>query len=64
MSKYTNITVDDAPDGSGDAVLTFPQDFIDEQDWREGDEITIKVENQTLVMINRSKETRDRIKEK
>jgi hypothetical protein len=41
-------------DGSGDSILQFPEEFIVEQDWREGDEIDIQIVNNDLVMRNLS----------
>ena len=31
------VTVEEADDGSGDLVMPLPQDFLDEQGWKEGD---------------------------
>lgn len=31
------VTVEEADDGSGDLVMPFPQDFLDQQGWKEGD---------------------------
>ena len=36
MSKWT-VTVEEAEDGSGDLVMPLPQDFLDQQGWKEGD---------------------------
>lgn len=36
---YTGITIDDAEDGSGDGVLTFPEGMCEELGWKEGDTI-------------------------
>ena len=31
------VTVEEADDGSGDLVMPLPQDFLDQQGWKEGD---------------------------
>ena len=36
------VTVEEADDGSGDIVLPFPQDFLDQQGWKEGDTLDWK----------------------
>ena len=45
MSEYKTswtVTVEEADDGSGDIVLPFPQDFLDQQGWKEGDPLAWK----------------------
>jgi len=64
MTKYYSTTLEDSEDGSGDAILTFPPDFLIENDWKEDDVISIKRVNDTLVLINTTKDTRDRFNEK
>ena len=41
MSKWT-VTVEEADDGSGDLVMPLPQDFLDQQGWKEGDTLDWK----------------------
>jgi hypothetical protein len=36
------VAVEEAEDGSGDLVLPLPQDFLDQQGWREGDTLDWK----------------------
>ena len=36
------LTVEEADDGSGDLVIPFPQDFLDQQGWKEGDTLDWK----------------------
>ena len=38
MTQWT-ITVEEADDGSGDLVLPLPQELLDLQGWKEGDEL-------------------------
>ena len=37
MKPNWTITVEEADDGSGDLVLPFPDDFLEQQGWKEGD---------------------------
>ena len=41
---YADIT--DAPDGSGDAILTFPPELIEQMGWKEGTILNLKVVDQ------------------
>ena len=56
-TKYYTANVD------ADGVMTFPEEFLLEQDWRVGDEITFKTDplTESVVMRNSTKELRDRI---
>ena len=63
MKTYT-AEILDAEDGSGDAILQLPPDFCQEDDWREGDNIHMKVEGQALIMKNLSKEERESLSNK
>ena len=36
------VTLEEADDGSGDLVMPLPQDFLDQQGWREGDTLDWK----------------------
>ena len=60
MASYFSVTLEDAGDGSGDVVVPFPEEFLKQEGWLEGDSITFKVKGETLVVINTSKVTRDR----
>ena len=48
-------TIEDAPDGSGDGILTFPPELIAELGWKEGDTLSISLENDILVIHNNKK---------
>ena len=37
--KSWTITIEEAEDGSGDIVLPFPKDFLEEVGWKENDTI-------------------------
>lgn len=44
-------TIEDAPDGSGDGILTFPDGFCEKVGWKEGDTINIEAPGDgTLVL--------------
>ena len=51
MKSFTTEIIE-ADDGSGDGILQFPDEFIKEQDWREGDSIHMEVINGQLIMRN------------
>jgi len=51
----------EAEDGSGDGILQFPPEFCIQQDWREGDNIHMTVEDGALVLRNTSKEKRENL---
>jgi hypothetical protein len=36
------VTLEEAEDGSGDLVMPLPQDFLDQQGWKEGDTLDWK----------------------
>lgn len=51
MKTFTADIIE-ANDGTGDGILQFPEEFINEQDWREGDTIKMDVINGELIMRN------------
>ena len=63
MKTYT-AEILDAEDGSGDGILQLPPDFCIDDDWREGDNIHMKVENGALILKNLSKEERENLSNK
>lgn len=58
MKTFTTEILD-AEDGSGDGIIQFPDEFIKEQDWREGDRIDMKVEDGCLILRNIDKAERE-----
>jgi hypothetical protein len=44
MSKSYIIQVQEANDGTGDAILEFPEEFIAETGWKEGTVLNLSVE--------------------
>ena len=51
MITYT-AEILDTDDGTGDGILQFPEEFIKEQDWREGDRIDMNVVHGQLIIRN------------
>lgn len=64
MSRYYSSIIEDANDESGDGILNLPEDFLKSEDWREGDEISLKIVEGKLFLRNSSKEIRERLNEK
>jgi len=60
MASYYSVVLEDAGDGSGDVVIPFPEDFLKEEGWLEGDEIVFKVVGGSIEVFNSTKEIRDR----
>jgi antitoxin component of MazEF toxin-antitoxin module len=60
MKTFTT-TILDAEDGSGDGILQLPEEFCKEDNWLEGDKISLRVENGSIIMKNISKEERESI---
>ena len=58
MKTFTTEILD-TNDGSGDGILQLPPEFCEEEDWRENDTLLLKVENDTVVISNKSKEERE-----
>lgn len=51
MKSFTT-TIIDAEDGSGDGILQFPDDFLEESGWKEGDRLSMRVEDTALIIEN------------
>ena len=60
MAKYFNVKLQEADDGSGDVILPFPEEFLKQEEWLEGDELVFKISEGSVIVINSSKEIRDR----
>jgi hypothetical protein len=50
MNKTYITTIEDAPDGSGDGILTLPPELCEEMGWTEGTILNFELENGTIVM--------------
>lgn len=44
QQKSWTVELIDANDGSGDAILQFPEELIQEKGWKEGTELNLQVE--------------------
>jgi hypothetical protein len=49
----------EAEDGTGDWILEFTPEFLEENDWREGDSIDIDMVDGKIVLRNSTKKERD-----
>lgn len=47
-SKTFSTTIEDAGDGSGDSVLTFPPEILEEMGWKEGTLLNIEEKDGNL----------------
>ena len=45
--------IEDAGDGSGDAILTFPEGFCDSIGWKEGDTLDLQLEDTGVLSITK-----------
>jgi len=50
MNKTYITTIEDAPDGSGDGILTLPPELCEEMGWTEGTILNVELENGAIVM--------------
>lgn len=46
-------TIEDANDGSGDAILTFPEGFCEKNGWKEGDTLNLEVNDAGSIVISK-----------
>ena len=57
MNKTYTIIVEEDPE-TGDAILPFPPELLEEQDWREGDRLRFTIEDNTCIITNLCAEER------
>ena len=50
---YGTFIIEDANDGSGDGILTFPEGFCDEYGWKEGDTLNLEVSEENTLIITK-----------
>jgi len=50
---YGPLYIEDAEDGSGDGILTFPPEFIEETGWKEGDTLKLEVSEDGKLIITK-----------
>jgi hypothetical protein len=60
MKNYT-FEIIDAEDDSGDSLLQFTPEFLEEQDWQVNDTIKMTVEGNALILVNLDKQKRESI---
>lgn len=59
MKKSFITEIIEADDGTGDGILQFPDEMLQDEDWREGDVLQLLNENNTIVITNVTKKERD-----
>jgi hypothetical protein len=59
MKKSFITEIIEADDGTGDGILQFPDEMLQDEDWREGDVLKLLNENNTIVITNVTKKERD-----
>lgn len=50
---YGPFVIEDANDGSGDGILTFPPEMIEEVGWKEGDTLNLEVSEAGTLIITK-----------
>jgi hypothetical protein len=48
--KVYSTTIEDAPDGSGDGILTIPPEICEEMGWTEGTVLNVSYENNAIIL--------------
>ena len=51
MTKTYSTIIEDAPDGSGDGILTFPDEMIEELGWKEGQKLDLYVDEYGRIIL-------------
>ncbi len=51
MSRSFITTIEEAEDGSGDGILTFPPEIIEELGWYEGLELDFDTSEENVIII-------------
>jgi bifunctional DNA-binding transcriptional regulator/antitoxin component of YhaV-PrlF toxin-antitoxin module len=51
MTKSYITMIEEAPDGSGDGILTFPDEMIAELGWKEGQRLQFSVSEEGKIII-------------
>ena len=50
---YGPLHIEDAADGSGDGILTFPPEMVEELGWKEGDTLNLKANEDGTIIITK-----------
>lgn len=54
-SQRWQLTLEDAGDGSDDAILVLPDDLLERTDWREGDVLNLSMlDDGSILMVKKS----------
>lgn len=54
-SQRWQLTLEDAGDGSDDAILVLPDDLLERTDWREGDVLNLSMlDGDSILMVKKS----------
>lgn len=54
-SQRWQLTLEDAGDGSDDAILVLPDDLLERTDWREGDALNLSMlDDGSILMVKKS----------
>lgn len=54
-SQRWQLTLEDAGDGSDDAILVLPDDLLERTDWREGDVLNLSMlDGGSILMVKKS----------
>ena len=59
MTKTWTVTLEKDPE-TGELILPFPPEFMEENDWREGDNIKFIVNDQSCIVENLSWQARQK----
>jgi bifunctional DNA-binding transcriptional regulator/antitoxin component of YhaV-PrlF toxin-antitoxin module len=51
MTKSYITMIEEAPDGSGDGILTFPDEMIAELGWKEGQRLKISLNEDGVIVL-------------
>lgn len=51
MTKTYSTIIEDAPDGSGDGILTFPDEMVEELGWKEGQKLDLYVDEHGRIIL-------------
>lgn len=61
-NSYFTVEVKECKDGSGDCYIELDEHLLNSLDWREGDELTFKIQGESLIIRNATLEIRKDLK--
>ena len=50
---YGPLNIEDAADGSGDGILTFPPEMVEELGWKEGDTLNFRASDDGTIIVTK-----------